>query len=243
MSYYSFREVFEIEDLLPLFKLRYQIYNNEEETTKQFLTSNKQLVDIDAYDMNARHFGLYHVKKNKETLVGTSRLIYEFEGKCKESILGFIEEHQELKLKINLKPRKPLYMLEIDNGKAISNFYNAGKKKNYSFSECSRICVSKPHRNLKTIIFLIRCIMTAHLFDGVSDVGFVSTSKKNMELYLRFLDMVPIPDTDYIIGNHECIVLKIQKEMCTLEKMSIFNELNRELMNKNEITLINKGCN
>lgn len=236
-----FREAKDIEELLPLLRLRYSIYLNERKVTRQFLKLNSLNIDIDFFDLNARHFGLYHTHNEMESLIGCCRIVYGSENQfdLKDLLLGFTKKHNEVYQHIKNIPTHPMYFLEINNGAGITKFYNQCKNKNLALSEVSRICIFKEFRNLKNLIFLIRSVTSAHLSDGITNIGIASTSISNSKLYKRFSNMVPISDSQYIIGKEKCIVLMVQRELIKPNNLIIFDQMGEQLNNRGEIHSIN----
>ena len=88
---YAFQEITEEKELLAAFRMRYQTY--QEQPDLCVLTpENAANVDIDAYDIYARHFGLFkmHSEYNRE-LIGYVRLIEIRKNQEIESIIRKIE--------------------------------------------------------------------------------------------------------------------------------------------------------
>jgi len=56
-SYFVFREAANAEELLALLRLRYRVYRDSRLT--KFCAENKEGIDLDAYDLRSKHFGLF----------------------------------------------------------------------------------------------------------------------------------------------------------------------------------------
>jgi predicted GNAT family N-acyltransferase len=65
-----FREITAIEELRIAFRLRYQVYN--ESKNKSFIRLNEQGIDIDSFDLNAKHYAIFRAQE----LVGYIRVIF-----------------------------------------------------------------------------------------------------------------------------------------------------------------------
>ena len=63
-SYFVFREARSTSELEALFRLRYKVYQNSR--LHCFEPANEYGINLDCYDLRARHFGLY---MNDEVLV------------------------------------------------------------------------------------------------------------------------------------------------------------------------------
>ena len=230
-----FREAKSMNELLPILRLRYSIYYNEEETTRLFLKPNSLNIDIDSYDLNARHFGLYHAFKNKENLIGCCRIIYESEMDLCDSILAFAKKQEDIFKIISKKSKYPLYLFEVNNGMAINKFYQECKRNKQSICETSRISIEKEHRDLKTFFFFIRSISSSILSDGQTNIGISSASLKKSKFYIRFLNMLPIPNSEYIVGDYQCIVLRVSRTDFSQENLELLNIMGRQLEENGEI--------
>lgn len=71
---FLFKEIYENEELLEMFSLRYQVYRYV-----NFIEPNRHQLDIDCYDLYSTFLGAFEISENSKRLIGTVRIISEDE--------------------------------------------------------------------------------------------------------------------------------------------------------------------
>ena len=143
---YTYREPQSQEELEVLLKIRY----------KSFIRGYWDLVtpkniyemDIDAFDVNAIHFGLFIWENNIEKPIGYVRCVTENEAKHAVWIKNILEKCPEL----NIPPAQfslPLQgKLESKDLPVLQDFMDEQKNKNYDIVEVSRITVDENYTSI-----------------------------------------------------------------------------------------------
>lgn len=70
---YQYREITRAEELIELFRLRYEVYRSSR--LKGFVPENDGCMDVDVFDRHARHFGYYRIDNGQSELIGGIRIV------------------------------------------------------------------------------------------------------------------------------------------------------------------------
>ncbi len=81
-SYFVFREAKNTDELEALLRLRYQVY--QDCRMKVFFSKNNNGIDLDCYDLKARHFGLF---KDGKQPIGYMRVVEDEDSPMKKEVL------------------------------------------------------------------------------------------------------------------------------------------------------------
>lgn len=166
-TYYSFREVKNTEELKALFHLRYQEFLKCR--LNGFIEKNKYELDIDCYDLRARHFGLFCCTQHGEVLVGCMRVIDNKPTYIAEKVLKIASLSKLLFQKVNQTPKHPFPLMNYNSHvKELNAFYQHLKIKNEKLCEVGRFVFSTEIRSLCLAKFVVECAMAVYY----SDLGF-----------------------------------------------------------------------
>ncbi len=74
-TYYTYREAQNTTELEALLKLRYKVYRNS--ALSNFCPENNAQLDLNPFDLNSRHFGLFENEEGVEKPVGYMRVVQQ----------------------------------------------------------------------------------------------------------------------------------------------------------------------
>ena len=177
---YAFQEITEEKELLAAFRMRYQTY--QEQPDLCVLTpENAANVDIDAYDIYARHFGVFKINTKPKVLIGYVRLIEIRKNQKIESTIRKIE---------NLFHLTPAYrshsfyfQRNFLNAQHIIGFFS-NKNLNH-IVEPSRFIISKPYKSMGLSQFIINSLMTTIHSNPDYKYAVIQSQNKYVNFYER----------------------------------------------------------
>ncbi len=155
---YKFREIKSEAELEHFMHLRYERYMKS--SNKSFVKLNENKIDIDVYDLNSKHFGLFY----KEAPVGGFRLINHkseiYDEKAFNIGLKYGVFNEELHSRENLikhdYPDFP-FISNSEIPRSISSFYKSVTKQKNDILEGSRLVLIGKHNGLRLAKFLVEC--------------------------------------------------------------------------------------
>ncbi|MEP3570689.1 MAG: hypothetical protein ABJN28_11265, partial [Flavobacteriaceae bacterium] len=155
---FTFRELHDEEELIKFMELRYNKYLNS--PMKNFLNLNPHKIDIDIYDLQSRHFGLYC----EDEPGGFLRVIYPKTEVYQEAVFNigcrynvFCANKHSLKNIENLEyPEFPFISYPEVPG-PIRQFYDVYNAKNEKMVEVSRLVLFENAQGFGKAKFLTEC--------------------------------------------------------------------------------------
>lgn len=108
-TYFIFREAESLDELRSLLCLRYKIYR--ESRIRGFVTKNEYGIDLDCYDLRARHYGLFRHDLSGFQPVGYHRFVQESYGPMWQEVAKLTREFPSLYEQAQLSPRVPFPMM------------------------------------------------------------------------------------------------------------------------------------
>jgi hypothetical protein len=158
---YTFREITEADELEQAFRLRYEVYSHCR--CSSLLKSNKNKMDLDVYDLHARHFGLFI---NENELAGYWRIVLN-KNDLYNSVIFAIGRKYDLfpgyGTSCDEVEEKELadfpFLSYADIPKDIKQFYTSLKSRNEEVAEGSRLILKEQFRSVRTVLFLMDCMM------------------------------------------------------------------------------------
>lgn len=148
-DYFVFREVRNVDELLELLKLRYEVYINSR--LKGFLNENPEQIDVDLYDVKARHFGLYRVNSRTKILIGCIRVVNVNIITRSATMIEYLKKYYtSINKSVNADFDAPLPMLTYGpEGKTIERQYNHWINDGEHVVEVGRLCLHTDFRDLR----------------------------------------------------------------------------------------------
>jgi len=96
---YTFREISSEAELLQAFRLRYQVYQ-QSATLCALLKDNAAQLDIDGFDIYARHCGIFKRAGGGDVLVGYLRVVEQQKKAWVEDIIEGLEQTNQLLFRV-----------------------------------------------------------------------------------------------------------------------------------------------
>lgn len=179
MTYY-FREIQDQQEMLNWLRLRYTIYNSTR--CAGFLTANEEEIDVDDYDLRARHYGLFIEEADEQKLIGGLRIIQNKPVLSSIRMLremGILDQQKMLKEKAILPIMS--YFEEEDNAD-----FDTLVKHSPIATEGSRLVLNKEYQSLRLAKFIISNAIIMHLLLEEDWTAFVSCNPLHARLYNSF---------------------------------------------------------
>ncbi len=177
---YYFREIQGREEMLSWLKLRYTIYNSTR--CAGFLSDNELEIDVDAYDLQSKHYGLFVEEADQQKLIGGLRIIQN------TPVLSTIRTLKELGLIDLCQQQSEQEVLPI------LSYFPEDKDDHFSplmpngrvATEGSRLVLNKEYQSLRLAKFIISNAIILHLMMEEDWVAFVSCNPLHARLYQSF---------------------------------------------------------
>ncbi len=184
-SNYVCREPKSIEELLEIFHLRYKIYTDSGLSNFLLPTTKQCELDIDWYDLNSLHFGLYEKEGNMQKLVGTMRMVGQTETKTANWIRNLSLSIPEVQLVIQNVPDKLIPMMNyMPFPDSIEAIYKKCIVQGKELLEISRFAIDNSHRALFLSRFMIETMIAVAQLKGNSMI--FTCAPKHRMLYQAF---------------------------------------------------------
>lgn len=206
--YFCYREATNMTELEPLLRLRYQVFK-EEESTKALFPDNELGMEIDYFDLKSRHFGIYLVMNGQSIPVGYQRIIHETETSIASNLRLWASRYPSLLRKIT-PVNTPLYLMTVNNSKAMWDYYLDKKANGATFEEASRTSFLSAYRSYELTKFIFYANMAIGFFDDGCNTGITSCTSKLSVIHSR-LGLRKIEHCDYTFENMAFCVMEITK--------------------------------
>ena len=179
-----------------------------------FLDKNSLGLDIDGYDFRARHFGVYKVFENEETLIGGHRLVFDEKITSSQIIERIVDDRFGDFHALKEIHALPYYMFKLSKyKKTMMDFYEKQKAKGSNIVESSRFFVLKEERSLKLLesFILSAFTMAFNIYD--SNYAITSCEKLFARLNTKFgFQLMPNTESEDINGleAYNLLISRIQ---------------------------------
>ena len=186
---YTFREITEAGELEQAFRLRYEVYSNCR--CSSFLKSNVNKIDLDIYDLHARHFGILI---NDHELIGYWRIVFSKNDLYNPEIFyigekyGFFKSDEMSSLIEEKKESADFPFLSYpDIPEEIKSYYNSIKSGNEDLAEGSRLMIKEHFRGVRMVLFLMDCMMMLFFIHCLGKRhAFTNCVKEHAQFYQRY---------------------------------------------------------
>jgi hypothetical protein len=164
--YYVYRQPESIEELKQLLLLRYTVCRQSR--IEKFIVENDAGIDLDCYDVNAYHFGLFeHVEKVSRP-VGYVRMITDHKGPLANHIRSIASEVTILEKRTSDVPTSPFPLLTCSpDATRIFEFYKEQQAKGAMVIEVSRLSLERSARGLRVASHMVGSTFAAGMVYGV----------------------------------------------------------------------------
>lgn len=176
---YYFREIQGREEMINWLKLRYTIYNSTR--CAGFLSDNALEMDVDSYDLQSKHYGLFVEEADQQKLIGGLRIIQN------KPVLSSIRMLRELDL-LKYCEDEPAEELPILSyfPEDKEDYFNPILAQTQIATEGSRLVLNKEYQSLRLAKFIISNAIILHLMMKEDWAAFVSCNPLHARLYKSF---------------------------------------------------------
>ena len=207
-KYFVFREAANLDELLELFRLRYRVYRNSK--LAKFVPENEHGIDLDCYDVRARHFGLFSVDSGTEQLIGYLRVVEDRKVSGQADVFELVKQAPDLKGRLENKPSCPFpLMTYFPDADAFGELYRRIKDRGERLVEACRFALDKPFRSLRTAKHMVESAIAIYFFHYQFDHAVWCCDSSNKAFY-RLYGFRPLDgskDKDFArLGVSSCCV-------------------------------------
>ena len=201
---FTFREITEKDELEACFRLRYEVYSNCE--VKSCIKENEDYVEIDYYDVHARHFALYQANY----LVGYFRVVLPKDELTNKDVLEIGKKYKlldetEYFHKNGKAPFPFLSYKGVPQGHW--DYYYDLLTRNEKLAEASRLILHTQFRSISTSKFLIECAMSLLVCICIGHKhAFVNCSRDHCGFYAHYGFSTIANGTSFICGINRTVL-------------------------------------
>ena len=182
-TYYEFRAPKCTEELEQLIRLRYRVY--KESRLAHFTCDSDTGLDIDVFDLNSRHFGLFMVESHRVVPIGYHRIVEDRPGPQ-------ISEVQEIARQAGIhlpanSPDTPFpIMTYCPTAAAVKALYFESKSEGRASSEATKFALSKEHHSLALAKHMIESEVAIHMLHRKTDYAITCCTPVHSRFYSRY---------------------------------------------------------
>jgi hypothetical protein len=214
-SQIMFRPARSEAELEKLLRLRYQVFNNDDDV-RPFLIPNAHEIDMDAYDVNAHHVGLFR----GDDPIGAARLITLRRGPQAEWVESVAVRHRGLPLQGPTERPLPVLGYTKDIYRAWEWLLNRGGE----IVEASRLSLAAEHRSYRLAHFFADALVSYSLFAGF-DAALVNARVAHTRMW-QSVGFRTAPGTrEYHRMGVQFNVLVVVKDWLPQEKQEILSSM------------------
>ncbi len=216
----NFREVTDITGLEEIFGLRYRCFR---QSRLEGLVPRVDCgLDIDRFDLHARHFGLFCTTSTGEHLIGSHRHVTDAIQPAAAAIEILVDAHPELQLRFTGPVTQTFPSLTYFPDTApILALYEQAKRRHELFIEASRLALSPEIGSLAVVRFFVSATLAAALANGVSQgITVVNSHRKRFYARFGFHAAPDLPDRFVEKTQCEMSVLVWDGKFCSDESQS-----------------------
>lgn len=186
-TYFSFREAETAAEMKSMLQLRYRGYLASR--CAGFMQANPHGLDLDAYDLQARHFGLFQYEGSQKTVVGYMRLAQDSVSPQLKEIWQLSMHYPDLINDINFSSEKPYPIMgHLHQTAPVMDYYHHIKKQGETLVEASRMVIEADRRSSMGLSkFMIDSALSIGLFSSQKyDHCILGCSPAHRRYYERF---------------------------------------------------------
>jgi GNAT superfamily N-acetyltransferase len=208
-TYFVFREAKTIDDFGALLRLRYRVYRNSDLT--KFIPENAYSIDVDCYDIRARHFGLFEVKRNRERAIGYLRVVEDRLVPAQRTIFSLVNGIPELRRRLEETPEHPFPMMNyMPDPSVIESLRDSIAEDGERVVEPCRFALDESFRSLRIARHMVESILAVYGSYLGFDHAIYCCDSANAAFYkaygFNYLEGSPI--SDFVgIGEKSCCLL------------------------------------
>lgn len=234
---YILKEISCEKELETFLRLRYNCFSKSDSGV--FVTKNNNDIDLNYYDRNSNHYGLYLVQNNSKEPVGYFRIILEGPTKAdtwiqnisKKLRLNYLTEHMSI-------PMFPCFGI-YPNNKIEQDFYTK-KQLTEKAGEASRLLIVEAERSLGLSLQLIKnavaiaALYIQHAFVGCFEEHSKAYTRLGFKQYpgssVFLFDLLPVPrevvilhcKSEYLSGELKAKLQAIQNQYAENKSLTFY---------------------
>ncbi len=150
-----------------------------------FFNALNDHLDIDEYDVHARHYGLFCGGKNEHTLAGYIRIIWDNEEKYNAQAIEKIAYKYNLEIPRRRFVSEAFDRFKLDIKSTVDEHFIQGRNLEFIICEPDCLFLLPQFRSLKLTQFMIECAMVVICASPIFPVGIVDVTENHKVLYQR----------------------------------------------------------
>jgi hypothetical protein len=168
-TYFVYREPESIEELKSLLLLRYSVYM--ESRLQHYMEKYKSMgIELDSYDVRARHFGLFKHENGTSRPVGYIRMVLDEEGPWSDEIRAIANEVPGLAEIVNETPSVPFpLMTYFPDAEIVNQHYMMAKRSGRRTVEGGRLSLEGSARSISVAKFMVSSIVAVVVVANVRE--------------------------------------------------------------------------
>ncbi len=192
--HYEFREVTDAAGLEELFRLRYRCFRNSK--LEGLVPENEHGLDIDCYDIRARHFGIYENNGSSERLVGNHRHVTDREQPAAAAIRDIVATRPELQQRVLTNPKHPFPVLNYwPDKEPIYALYREATNRGELIIEASRLALDPSVDSLAVVNFVFQATVASYqVLGGTHALTVINSNRKRYYRRYGFQTQASLPD-------------------------------------------------
>ncbi|GJM31113.1 MAG: hypothetical protein DHS20C18_01140 [Saprospiraceae bacterium] len=184
-KYYVFRAATSVSELKSLLQLRYRGYL--ESKCASLMHENLHGLDLDGYDMQARHFGLFECNGRTERPIGYIRFAQDTVSPQLKEIWQLSMGYPDLVNQLEYNPNAPYPVLgHLEDSGPVNDFYKNICSEGKSMVEGSRMVLDSAYRSLGFSRFIIEAAVSVCLYSFAYDFSVLACVPNHRRFYERF---------------------------------------------------------
>ncbi len=181
-SYYVFREAQNPDELLELFRLRYQVYRNSD--LARLVPENEYRIDLDMYDFRARHFGLFYTNEGSEQPIGYMRVVEDREVCGKTDVFDLVKRSPDLFNKLENTCAYPFpLMAYFPDSSVVKEAYSSMQEKWQRLVEPGRFALYRTSRFRRLGQHMIESAIAVYFFTLKVDYAMMCVDSTHKAIY------------------------------------------------------------
>ncbi len=233
---YTFKEVNTKTELKKLFKMRYADYSQSQ--LKKFIHENPKEIDIDYFDLQSKHFGIYC----DGAPIGFIRVVNNKNDYFNENSFEIGQEFGFFNQKACDSSQPEFPFVSYDRvPESVTHFYENTAQHNLPIIEAGRFHITKNHRGIRIAKFAIESSIVLYLFiHNRAKFAVINCDERKAGFYRKYgFKIVNNSDRIYMLGNRikkGCLLnLKLSPSKVPETLLPKFEEMATEYQETNQI--------
>ena len=233
---YFLKEIVSEKELELFLRLRYEGFCNS--ASGLFVSKNSNAIDINYYDRNSHHYGIFKCLDKQTKPVGYFRIVLE-EPTIADQWVKNISLRAGLAHLTEYKPRSVFPCLGIYPGAGLEQEFYTRKAASEKAGEVSRFVIIKSERSLKLSLQIIKSAFAIALLK--IQHAFVGCFSDHSKAYMKFgFQQCPGSSTfsfDSVMDQKKGIILYCRTQYLTNELMTGFKIMQEQFLSRSCLKL------